>query len=317
MALDTATVLVSSTRAEQDDVYWTELEFRRLGNMVAEMIQARRYVGDDVRARNERALMRTRVDAMRRKALRVLARAELYAKSSHGAWPGLDSSLTEPISLAEEYVRTVSNYDAVLTEEEDRARRAIQDDFDVGGVRAAAAAMAVACDGDGGSGEDIGDDVAGFGGVDDMSYREALARDAADLGNADTRDDLAGARMRRRSIASVQKVAGATGRYSEADENLMAAHQPVQDQLTNDLVDLVGRLKGSMTEINARITQDGHVIDETEDALDKNITSIGKHRENLGHYSRYTSLSWWTIYALIVLVVVVFIAVFALTKIPI
>jgi hypothetical protein len=326
MATDTATASAAGAHVEQDEVYWTELEFRRLGNMVAEMIQARRYTGDRAAARAERALMRTRVNAMRRKALRVLVRAELYAKSSHRAWPGLDPSLTEPVSLAEEYVRTVSNYDAVLTEEEDRALHALRDDFDIGGVRAAADARAevghyvhadVGVGDDDKNGDRAGmDGLLGRKGIEDISYREALARDAAERTDADKRSELLGGQQGSPSKGP-QETPGPTSRYYGTDETLMAAHLPVQDQLTSDLIDLVGRLKGSMTEINTRIVQDGQIIDETENAVDKNISAIGKQRENLDSHSRYSSLSWWTIYSLIFLVFVVFISVFALTKIPI
>jgi hypothetical protein len=57
------------------------------------------------------------------------------------------------------------------------------------------------------------------------------------------------------------------------------------------LLHLVARLTCCMTEINTRIVQDGQIIDEAEDAVDKNISAIGKQRENLDSHSRYSSIS--------------------------
>lgn len=340
------------TRMERDEVYWTELEVRRIGNMVAEMIQSKRYMGDTVEAGVERVLMRKRLDAMRRKALRVLCRAELHVSSGQTVWPGLDASLTQPVNLAEEYVRTVTNYLDVLEEEEERSVRALKDDVDVGGVRAKKIAAAAAtseasgaAQGAGRGGDDAEvapvlrsiEDITAEAGIDvdgaeegDISYREALAREAASGDDAGKRDELLGSEgvRRRRGGAGDSDGAGPsggsgkrgpsmTGKYSKEDEELMARHQPVQDELTSDLVDLVGRLKGNLTEINAKIVKDGQVIDETDDAVDKNLAGIGKQRENLAGFARSTSISWWTIWAMLVAVVVVFFLVFALTKIPI
>jgi hypothetical protein len=339
-------------RAERDEVYWTELEVRRLGNVVAEMVQARRYCGDTSAAEAERALMHARLDAMRRKALRVLHRAELHVNAGQTTWPGLDASLTQPVNLAEEYVRTVAYYLDVLEEEEERVKRAIGDDVDVGGVRTAARAKdkaGAAAGGGGGGGacgrlRDDGGEVAPVGGsagrkvediaadvgevddsgVEDISYRDALARVAA-AGEGGREELLSAEGVRRRKGggrgdgrgAGSASAAPTTGKYSKADEELMARHQPVQDQLTSDLVELVGRLKGSLTEINAKIVKDGRVIDEAEDAVDKSLTGIGKTRESLAGFVRSTSLSWWTIWALLAAVVATFLAVFVLTKVPI
>lgn len=324
-------------RTERDDVYWTELEVRRLGNMVAEMVQAGRYCGDSSEAEAERNLMRSRLAAMKGKALRVLHRAELHVSAGQTAWPGLDNSLTQPVNLAEEYIRTVTNYQCVLEEEEDRVQRSLKDDLDVGGVRAAAKARGAVDAGTDAAGanavgEGIGndadqrfEDITQLDGselrnsVEDISYREALAREAAAAG----RDELLGTggiRQRKtigKDNGGASASSRATGKYSKADEELMARHQPVQDELTSDLVDLVSRLKGNLTEINAKIVKDGKVIDETDEALDKNLAGISKTRENLGSFTRATSVSWWTIWALVAAVLITFVLVFGLTKIPI
>jgi hypothetical protein len=332
-------------RIERDEVYWTELEVRRLGNIVAEMVQARRFCGDTPAAEAERLLMRKRLDAMRRKALRVLHRAELHVNAGQSTWPGLDKSLTQPVNLAEEYVRTVTNYLDVLEEEEERAERAAGDDVDIGGVLAAVKAKARAeaagrkrssslyeeIDGktleSAGSERTIEEVTAELGepgepSIEDISYRDALAREAA-KGAQQSRGNLSGSsgiRRRKGEIGNAGDGGGSstmTGEYSKEDEELMARHQPVQDQLTSDLVDLVGRLKGNLVEINAKIRDDGVVIDETEDVLDQNLSGIGKTREILASFTRSTSMSWWTIWVLLVLVIVTFLGVFVLTKIPI
>lgn len=339
-------------RSERDEVYWTELEVRRIGNMVAEMIQSKRYMGDTVEAGAERVMMRNRLDAMRRKALRVLCRAELHVTSGQTVWPGLDPSLTQPVNLAEEYIRTVTNYLDVLEEEEERAVRALKDDVDVGDMRAKEIAAAAATqaksaassargDGRGDERDSSGirslEDIAAESGIDvdstgegDISYREALARASASGTDRDDRKDLLGAEgvRRRRGAVTGSEGEGAsgpstgdknplTGKYSKEDEELMARHQPVQDELTSDLVDLVARLKGNLTEINANIRKDSQVIDDADEAVDQNLAGIGKQRENLAGFARSTSFSWWTIWAMLICVVVVFIVVFALTKIPI
>lgn len=333
---ETVTVQPRAGRVERDEVYWTELELRRLGNVVAEMVQARRFSGDSSAAEAERALMRKHLDAMRRKAVRVLHRAELHMNAGQTSWPGLDKNLTQPVNLAEEYVRTVTNYLDVLEEEEERAERAAGQDVDIGGVRAAAKAKAKAVAAAGadtagardGTERTLEEFTAGLGdasdgGMEDISCREALAREAAN-GSKERRDELVGAgSLRRRKggdgagASDGNAASSVIGKYSKEDEQLMARHQPVQDQLTNDLVELVGRLKGNLTEINAKIREDGDVIDETEDAVDKNLSGISKTREKLAGFTRSTSMSWWMIWALLVAVVLTFLAVFVLTKIPI
>jgi hypothetical protein len=313
---------------DRDEIFWTELEFRRLGNMVAEMIQARRYVGDSDAAHTERVLLRKRIDAMRRKALRILCRAELYANSALTMWPGLDKNLTEPVSLAEEYVRTVSNFDAVLMEEEESVENSLQEDIDIGGVRAMSRAGAVDAptasprdnnglgrDAISGNGDFPAKEVDSKSALADISYREALAREAVEGGLQDHDELLSGGIRNRRPIAKGSSDP-ASAIHSAADEELMARHQPVEDQLTSDLIDLVGRLKDNVTEINTKLVNDNQVVDETEDAIEKNLSGIGKQRSNLISYTRSNSVSWWSIWALVVAIVIVFILLVILMKIP-
>lgn len=311
-----AAATLGSNRRERDEVYWTELEFRRLGNMVAEMIQARRYVGESPQAAEERALMKSRLQAMHRKALRILERAEVFAKSGHNAWPGLDPNLTEPVSLAEEYVRTVTNYEAVLAEEEDRPKKPAKDEINVGSARMRTPPELPVQPEDGSVLPSL-EDIADLDGKtdSDISYREALRREGMDSESAE-RDELlqGGLRKRREDLG---ESASSTKAFSKDDEELMKRHQAVEDELTSDLVKLVGELKGSISTINDKIKGDDAVLDETEDALDRNINGITRQRGNLDGFTRSKSLSWWTIWALVFVVVVVFVFVLALTQVPI
>lgn len=242
--------------------------------------------------------MRARLTAMRRKALRVLHRAEIH---TGGKWPGLDDSITRPVDLAEEYVRLVRAFQEVLEEEVERAGER-EGEEDVGDIKTVVEDAVE---------EDVEEDA-----VEDISYREALAREEAAGGRAELLER--GLRQRKgggEPSASAAKTG--TGKYSVEDEALLARHQPVQDELTNDLVDLVGRLKGNLTEINTKIRKDGQVIDETDAALDGNLAGIRKTRQNLGDFTRATTVSWWTIWVALVAVLVTFILVFLLTKVPI
>lgn len=315
MSVDMQPLKVESSavpRRERDDVYWTELEFRRLGNVVAEMIQSRRYVGEDEEANRERELLRKRVDAMRRKALRILVRAEGFTESDRAFWPGLDSSLTEPVSLAEEYVRIVTNYQTELDEEENRvnmlrrqgllepfcdaenngARERNMDDSDA----------ALNLDGTKGDSED------------DVSYGNGIARPSADRDASSVHGLAEDSGVRRRKGGGMRS---GEGRYTKEDEDLMARHQPVQDQLTEDLAKLVSQLKGSVTEINSKIVKDGKIIDEAEEAIDRNISGISSQRSKLSAFTKSTSTSWWTIWVLLAVAVFVFFGFVVLTRIPV
>lgn len=299
---------VSRTR-ERDEVFWTELEIRRLGNLVAECIHARRYVGDTDSALEERKLMRKYIEAMKRKSMRVLHRAELYAKSGHASWPGIDPTIMDPVSLAEEYVRVVENYEAVLLEEESRAKRAIH---------------AASGEGDGTRGSDavrrLPTDEDDWEAADDVAYREALKREEELTRNSeDARKDLLGADdegIRRRKGAAGPSSVNSAAAYSKEDEELMARHQPVQDELTSNLVDLVGQLKESISANKEKLEKDSKVLDETEDAVDKNVSGVAKQKAELKKYSQSSSVSWWAMLVGALVILVVFVLVFILLKIP-
>lgn len=298
----------------KDDIFWTELEIRRLGNLVAECINARRYVGDETKADEERQLMRKYIDAMKRKSMRVLHRAELYSQSGYSAWPGIDPSIMDPISLAEEYVRVVQNYEAVLSEEETRAREARSD-------REAEREA----DGDGAL-EQIKTETEDWELADDIAYREALEREKkSETTNEEKRKDLMGEidGLRRRKADGDASRQGdpsspthGKASYSKEEEELMARHQPIQDELTSNLVDLVGELKESISANNERLREDDNVLDQTEDAVDKNVTGIEKQRLELKKYTQSTSTSWWVMMIAAVVILIVFLFVLILLKIP-
>lgn len=240
--------------------------------------------------------MRKYIEAMKRKSMRVLHRAELYAKSGYSAWPGIDSSITEPVSLAEEYVGVVENYEAVLVEEEERVKRVLTE---LGGEI------------EGGVDTVKGED---WEKEDEIAYREAVKREVKITRIAENaRDELLGDGVRRRKTGSDRDDRAG---YSKEDEEVMRRHQPVQDELTSNLVDLVGQLKQSMTENKDKLQKDAALVDQTEEALDRNLVGVGKQRTQLKKYSHATAASWWVMMIAAVVIVLVFVAVFILLKIP-
>lgn len=371
----------------RDDVFWTELEIRRLSNLVAEAIHSRRYIGDSLSATEERQQMRVYIDAMKRKAMRVLHRAESFAQGVGAAWPGIDRSIADPVSLADEYVRLVETYLAVVNAEEERVRQE-----KVAAAEEEAAAAAVEANNmDGGD-----DDIDGMVGPhadeskedwevkDEMAYKKAIAesRQNGDMshspaetpvgdecvktsttttsmdtttttsttttGNINVSDQhhddghkeqqqqqnkrdelLAGAstagnqseldsdgiRRRRGGTAGVggdDGVVSGRKRNDEAQhmEDIMARHRPVQDELTSKLVDMVGQLKESVTANQALLDKDKRVMDDTEDAVDRNAVGLAQQRKRLGMFTQRESTSWWTMIIAALVIIIVFIAVF-------
>ncbi|KAI0564060.1 Vesicle transport protein Use1 [Gracilaria domingensis] len=291
----------ATRRAEKDEVFWTELEIRRLGNVVAESINARRYIGDSNGAEEERKQMRAYIEAMKRKSTRVLHRAELYARSGHAAWPGIDPTITDPVSLAEEYVRVVENYEAVLSEEESRAKL----------VRAENVA-----DTDSGVIRDLEITAEEWEKADDLAYREALQKDKqrSESARQDLFNDADGLRRRKGAPGSSEVRKGS---LSKEDEELLARHQPIQDELTSNLVDLVGQLKESVTNNNEKLKKDSEVLDKTEAAVEKNISGITRHRTNLREYGQSATFSWWLMMIAVVVMVVIFVLLVILMRIPV
>lgn len=285
---------------ERDALFWTELEIRRLGNLVAAGLHAKKYVGDSDEAAKERARMRTLLDAMRRKALRVLHRAEICSHAPDTPWPGLDPDISDPVALAEEYVRVVEKYEAKFGDEETRIRTAPANGRNQNGASSSFVDPFLP-DGDEWEKEDA------------KLYREAVAqaREAAKV-SLSARRELLG-----EEESGLRKRRNTTTKLSKEDEMLMARHQPVQDQLSADLVDIVGRLKGSVSGINEKIVKDNEVIDETEDVVEKNLAGVSRQRDDLTSFSNSTSLSWWMLAVITVVVLIVFIFVFLMLKIPI
>lgn len=294
---------------QRDEIFWTELEIRRIGNLVAECIHARRYIGDTAEADEERQQMRTYIDAMKRKAMRVLHRAELYASSGHSAWPGIDATITDPVSLAEEYVRVVQNYEAVLMEEESRAKLLKQE---TEAARGEASQSDVP--------DDDGDrDEENWEAADHVAFKEAVRKEQelkAVAGMERNKLFGEGDGIRRRKVEAGSASGSDSKKYSEEDEELMARHQPIQDELTSNLVDLVGQLKESISANGEKMAKDNKVLDETEDALENNLSSISKQGANLKAYSRSASISWWVMLIAVIVVIIVFIMVGFLLTIP-
>lgn len=305
MSADTGDVPVGidkprSSVCEKDEVFWTELEIRRIGNLVAECIHARRYVGNDSAADTERKEMRKYIDAMKRKSMRVLHRAELHARGAQSAWPGIDPTISDPVSLAEEYVRVVESYEAVLIEEEAHARELRMKsgtiDDDVNKLATQEDELHIT--------EDVSHGNAGSSGAHDSTTgkRQELLSDAE------------GVRRRRAGQASS---VGGSASYSNEDEALMARHQPIQDELTSNLVDLVGQLKESITSNKDKLTKDSKVLDETEDVVESNLAGVTKQGANLKEYTKSSAVSWWIMLIAAIALFVVFAFVWVLMKIPV
>lgn len=297
----------------RDEVFWTELEIRRLSNIVAESIHSKQYVGTGAEAIKERDIMRTYIDAMKRKSMRVLHRAELFVRSGQPSWPGIDSTIGDPVSLAEEYVKVVEDYMGVLSSEEERLRKEREERE---GQDAAASPTK-----DRGADDDW--EVA-----DDVAYREALRRER-DGDNQSTQTkrvelmgpDAEGLRQRKGVGAAESNGAGSNGtgedkRYSKEDEEVIARHQPVQDELTNNLVDLVGQLKDSVTENKQILDADKEVVDAVEDAVDSNVDGLAKQQTGLGKFSQSSSTSWWMMLGAVLLIILVFLFVLLLLTVP-
>lgn len=298
------------THRIRDEVFWTELEIRRLSNFVAETIHSKRFVGDSQSASEERQQMRIYIEAMKRKSMRVLHRAELFKKSGQPSWPGIDPTIANPVSLAEDYVKVVENYMAVLSSEEERARDAASCEVVAGDVAFVA--------GENGDGDEDEDD---WQAKDDVAYREALEREQAEEKESEQskRNELMGMDAdgirKRKGHAESDKRADGNG-MSKEDEEILAKHQPIQDELTNNLVDLVGQLKDSAVDNKEKLDKDKKVVDEVEDAVDKNVDGVSKQRSGLLKFANSSSTSWWLMIAAVAVILLIFMIVLFLLAVP-
>lgn len=310
----------------RDEVFWTELEIRRLSNLVAEAIHSRRYVGTSLAAVEERQKMRVYIDAMKRKAMRVLHRAELFARSVGAAWPGIDRSIADPVSLADEYVRLVEDYMGVITAEEERVRKESLAEVDAdAGATEDANGTRQTTESTAGDTEEAKDEKEDWEVEDESAYRKAmeesqrqpngkdhsLSEDRKELLSGATKSELETDGVRRRRGTDTP----GGGEQASVEEE-MARNQPIQDELTSKLADMVGQLKESVTDNKTLLDKDKSVLDETEDAVDRNVSAIGAQRKRLGAYSQRTATSWWTILIAAFVIIVVFLFVFVLLAAP-
>ena len=271
---------VRETKAEstrkKDELWWTELELRRLGNAVAEMLNSKRYARDA----EERRELRTYLDAMKRKSLRVLHRAEQVGDGSDSAWRGLETTIDDPLSLAEEYVRIVEHYEMEFT------------------AASEANGWGATLPNDAPEEEWVRSHEDEWEKQDAEMYKAAVEREKK-FDEVEGRKALLG-------DAPSSELRQRRGKLSQAEEELLARHQPVQDQLTAQLADAVGKLKGSVSRIGEQIKNDNVVVDETTDAVDANLDGIKRQRAQLAKLERSSSVSWW------MLIIIVLFALFAI-----
>lgn len=301
----------------RDDVFWTELEIRRLSNLVAEGINSRRYIGTSLSASEERQQMRVYIDAMKRKALRVLHRAELFAGGIGQQWLGIDKSIADPVSLANEYVKLVEDYLGVVSAEEERVRREAVAEVEVRGSEVEQRELEGWNENTGGIGEvKQGEDVEGNDRKEEWEKEDEEAlKKAREESTESTRSQLlSGAESAtssgKENTEGMRRRRGETSNVKETEkemEEMMKQHQPVQDELTTKLVDIVGQLKESVTENRGRLDKDEKVLDETEDSVDKNVTALEKQRKQLGQFSISASTFWWRMIMAVVVIIFVFV----------
>lgn len=329
---------------QRDPIFWTELELRRLSNLVASCIHSGRYVGNSKSAREERHQMRAWIDAMKRKAMRILHRAETLASSNSSGtgagfnvfgafgnstlsmsvkWPGIDPTITDPVALGEEYVRLVEDYYAVLATEEDQA--ATEPDEDKEHTRANVSAESTEAHGqniDGGDGspdDEANEDaeIDDWEREDDIAYRQALQRERDSEGNIsnveETRkkllDDspLTDGVRRRKGLTDTPE--SAQKGESTGDDALKSDGRMVHEDLTASLVDLVGQLRESVTANQQKLDDDKRVLEETETNVDRNLSSLGAQSKRLQRFAQYSASSTLWVYIAIAFIVLMFVIV--------
>lgn len=122
---------------DYDEVLWTELEFLRLHASILRTLSSTENVGGgraEVKKKGappplphaaDALDLRARIDALQRKALRMLHRAQLEARAGGGAggpspWPGVDPDTPDAEALADCYVSSVEDIKTRMAEREER-----------------------------------------------------------------------------------------------------------------------------------------------------------------------------------------------------
>lgn len=263
---------LAANRREKDVLWWTELEFRRLGNIVCEMLHSKRYAQGST---TDRAQLRSYLDSMRKKSLRILHRAEKFSNGNESVWCGLDSSLVDNhVLLGEEYVGVVEKYEEEFgTKGPEEEILMEQDDWEEQDAREYAQALANA---------------------KESESTELFAGNTSEI-------------RQRKTI---------TGNLSAKDEEFLARHNPVQEQLTSTLLDGARRLKSVAEQTGNDFRRDDAVVDDTADALDANLNGIKKQRTDLAKLERSSSMSWYVLLVMTLIALLVFVLVVAIIFTP-
>lgn len=256
---------------DYDEVLWTELEFLRLHASILRTLSSTENVGGgraEVKKKGappplphaaDALDLRARIDALQRKALRMLHRAQLEARAGGGAggpspWPGVDPDTPDAEALADCYVSSV---------------------------------------------EDIKTRMAAAAGQSRESGEAPLGHTVAVNGDdADARSALLGDGLRRRGGRQADDASGAGGVAGDGDEDgdaaLVDAQRPVQEALTGEMLALVGRLKRNVQGMADDLVTDAAVLDATDAAVDANLSGVVRQRGTLASYAKRATLSWWT-----------------------
>lgn len=321
---------------DYDEVLWTELEFLRLHASIIRTLSSTENAGGgraEVKKKGappplphaaDALDLRVRIDALQRKALRMLHRAQLEARAGGGAggptpWPGVDSDTPDAEALADRYVSAVEDIKTRMAEREERRAAGLLG----GGARGGDGTSYAADTGDeadpggglprsgrgggGGSADEAEDAAAGGRGLAAAAGRSGesgespLGRAAAidgDDSDATARSALLGDGLRHRGGRPARGAGAGGGAAGGGDEDgdaaLVDAQRPVQEALTGEMLALVGRLKHNVQGMADDLVTDAAVLDATDAAVDANLSGVVRQRGTLAAYAKRASLSWWT-----------------------
>lgn len=319
---------------DYDEVLWTELEFLRLHASILRTLSSTENVGGgraEVKKKGappplphaaDALDLRARIDALQRKALRMLHRAQLEARAGGGAggpspWPGVDPDTPDAEALADCYVSSVEDIKTRMAEREERRAAGLLGGGGRGGEGASDAAdtgdeadprggrLPSGGGGAGGSADEADDAVAGGRGLAAAAGQSRESGEAP-LGHtvavngddADARSALLGDGLRRRGGRQADDASGAGGVAGDGDEDgdaaLVDAQRPVQEALTGEMLALVGRLKRNVQGMADDLVTDAAVLDATDAAVDANLSGVVRQRGTLASYAKRATLSWWT-----------------------